>query len=185
MARRREEESDDELHMTALVVHTLFAELGGYCVLDVAGTRRCWAASASQWPVDLLGHLADVEQVERIAGEGALLPIVVDEPDDYRIAVFVDATAMPPFDVLHGDVGGWRFRAGPAGQQLLGIGYLQSWSPLAQHGVGFRLPEGEHGVRCRWGLRGGLRCIDLSFVHGGAFDPPAGRDFPLTLTFTA
>lgn len=169
---------------TTLLQTRLFAELGGYCVLDIAGTLSCWVPEGSGFPVDLLAKLAVEEEVERMAARGALLPIVVDEPDDYLISVRLDAATGPGFDELLGDERGWSFRAGPDGQHMVGIGYLLRWSPNEPDFASFHLPEGEHDVRCRWGLRGDQRCIDLVFVPQPAPATPAsGRAPPIEVSF--
>jgi hypothetical protein len=187
VARRREEEV--ELHVTTpapILRTTLFAELGGYVVLDVAGTRACWVPPQAQLPVDLLAKLAAPEEVERVAAREALLPLVLDEPDDCVISILLGDASLPPFDAALGDEAGWSLRAEAEGQQLLGIGHLLRWgahdTPLAS----FHLPVARYAVRCRWGLRAGRRCIDLVFVPApSAAEPGTAREFPIAVTFLA
>lgn len=50
---------------TILLKIRLFAELGGSCVFDIAGTLSCWAPEGSGFPVDLLGKLAVEEEVRK------------------------------------------------------------------------------------------------------------------------
>lgn len=163
---------------------TLFAELGGYVVLDVAGTRACWVPDDAALPVDLLAKLASEEEVQRMAKREALLPLVLDEPDDCTISIVLDAAPLEPFDVALGDEAGWRLRAGAEGQHLLGIGHLVRWGADDTTFASFQLPPARHAVRCRWGLRAGRRCIDLVFGPAPlATEPDTARDFPIAVTF--
>jgi hypothetical protein len=163
---------------------TLFAELGGYVVLDVAGTRACWVPPDAVPPIDLLPKLAAPEDVQRMAEREALLPLVLDEPDDCVITILLEAAPLPPFDVALGDEAGWSFRAEAEGQRVLGIGHLQHWDPHDPSLASFHLPVARYAVRCRWGLRAGRRCIDLVFGPAASAAPSAAaREFPIAVTF--
>jgi hypothetical protein len=164
----------------------LFSELGGFCILDIAGTLALWADNDAALPLNLLEKLSEADEVSRLAARAAILAMTVDESDDYMISVDFDAQSPATFDALLGDERGWAFRSDAMGQHLLGFGHLQRWSVNAPGITSFSVPEGEYDVRCRWGLRGDHRCIDLVFAPTSG--PPrrgTARALPIEVSFYA
>lgn len=158
---------------------TRFAELGGYVLLDVAAVVTHWVEDDTA-AHDLLPRLSDETEVERLAEAGGLLPIVVDEPDDITVAVYLEPSQPPEFDTLLGDESGWVLCAGDRGQQLLAIGYLMRWSVDSEDAASLTLPPGQYTVRARWGLRAGAPGVDLLLLPAAT---PDRRELPIAVAF--
>lgn len=158
---------------------TRFAELGGFVLLDVAAVLAEWVDDETTTH-DLLPRLSDAAAVEQVAACGGLLPIMVEEPDDITLAVYLDVPHPPELASLLGDESGWALRAGDRGQHLLPIGYLSRWSGESKDAATVALPPGDYAVRARWGLRAGAPAVDLLLTSRAVSGP---RELPIAVEF--
>lgn len=144
-----------------LMRKTLYSEAGGFVLLDVEGIMKVWTTPETVFPCDFLAKLADEEEVAKAMEAGALLPIVVDESDEYEIAVYEGAPgAKGPGSVL-GVESGWFFHAGSQHVHFLGIGHLKAWAFDRSDGAPISPTMGDSCAHCRWGDNAGFRYIEL------------------------
>jgi hypothetical protein len=113
---------------------------------------------------DLLKRYTTDTAGDRVVAAGALLPMVVNEPDDWRIRIYSGNAASILSD-RQGDSSPWSFHAMGMSQLVGGLGYLTRWDPKTPALQSFAIPGGWYQLTAAWGFdSAGVPTVDIKLT---------------------
>lgn len=142
-----------------LVVDSLFAELFGCVVCSPSGLNEVVGEDVDG--KDLLELFTTTELGDLVLREGAAIPILGLEADDYRFLIIDESSEPSQLSVVRRASPGWVLHVQADGARLCCLGYLKRWSPNHPRHARLDLDAGWYQMTIVGGLDGGIPAFEL------------------------